>query len=68
MTIEPKFTIRAQDALSIEVLAHYLAAAQRYSLIAHSHEVRTAIAEFIVWQNENPEKVKMPYHKHIPLM
>lgn len=64
---EPKFIIRAQDAISVEAIIHYQALALKYGLTKHASEVAKAILEFERWQHLNPGMTKMPFHKHIPV-
>ena len=71
---EPYFFIRAQDKLSVDAVRHYshllaeesMKALGRgedelaYSLNIQSNEVIGFAHKFLDWQEEHPEKVKLP--------
>lgn len=63
---EPIFVLRAQDRFSIEALGDYLLDAtekqpiSREGLAEWCQQVMDVRTEFVNWQRENREKVKVP--------
>lgn len=58
---EPVFIFRAQDILSTMVIKQYLSLVEIYNpnnLLLES--IIDSMNEFIAWQQQNPEKVKLP--------
>ena len=62
----PVFTIKAKDKLALDTIARYRDLCLRAGLLAQAAEVEEAYEEFMVWQASNPERVKLPDHKHVP--
>lgn len=62
----PQFVIKATDAFAVETIRDYLRQCWRENLFAQSNEVTKALAEIIAWQQANPDRVRLPDHKHVP--
>ena len=58
---EPVIVFRARDVTTVDVLAYYLMrCAKKGSPTRHLSLVVQAVARFRAWQEENPDKVKVP--------
>lgn len=62
----PVFVIKAQDALAAPVISYYASLCESRGLRDQEIEVLDALEEVVVWQRANPERVKLPDHKHVP--
>jgi hypothetical protein len=57
---EPVFTIRAQDILAPQAIAHYAALVRKLGLDDFAHEVEARAVEILEWQAKHPTLVKVP--------
>jgi hypothetical protein len=62
----PVFVLKAQDELAIPTILFYMRSLEKFGLMDQSAEVSKALDEFKEWEQENPDKMKMPDHKHVP--
>ena len=56
----PIFVLTAKDANSITPLYSYFGKCMDKCENAHSRGILNRIVEFMQWQNEHPDKVKLP--------
>lgn len=66
MSVEPVFTIRAQDALAFRVVDYYRCVCLAEGLIDQAAQVQRALDEIGAWQAAHPDRVAMPDHEHMP--
>jgi hypothetical protein len=64
---EPVFVFRAQDGLAMAAITSYYSACLIAGLKDHAAEVNKAMQEFRGWQTRNPDRMKMPDKKHVPV-
>lgn len=62
----PVFVLKAQDMLAMTAIDEYHNACLKAELHDHAEQVEMALVEFQDWQAANPERMKMPDHKHVP--
>lgn len=62
----PTFTLLAKDDLSMAAVRAYRFACQAAGLDDQVVEVDEALEEFETWRLHNPDKCKLPDHKHVP--
>ncbi|HZN73094.1 MAG TPA: hypothetical protein VFC00_15610 [Micromonosporaceae bacterium] len=63
----PVFTLKAQDVFTPVVVMRYHELCVDAGLYKHGIEVSRAYDEIMAWRERNPDKVKVPYHKHVPV-
>jgi hypothetical protein len=62
---EPVIVFRARDTNTRAVLAHYLKLCdQGGSPVRHQRLIAEALHRFTRWQEENPDKVRVPDSEH----
>lgn len=64
--LEPRFTLRAQDALTPQTIAQYIRLCNSLGLAEQEAEAVKALNEITMWQSVHPERVKLPDHAHVP--
>lgn len=63
----PVFTIKAKDRLALGPLRMYRELCRAAKLYDQAHQVDMAITEFAEWREQNPDAIKDPDHKHVPV-
>ena len=63
----PVFTIKAKDRLALDAIEAYRRACLSFGLSDQAAEVGKAMREIEDWQKRNPNAVKYPDHKHVPV-
>lgn len=63
----PIFSIKAQDLLALVAIYAYERACHREGLVDQAKQVALAYEEIEEWQARNPDKLKFPDHKHVPV-
>jgi hypothetical protein len=63
----PVFVIKGKDKFALRLLITHRDLCIANGLIKQSLEDQKAIDELVDWQDENPELMKFPDHKHIPV-
>jgi len=66
MTDMPVFAIKAQDVLAPRVIDMYAALCVSHGLEWQAGQARLAACEVRQWQADNPDRVKIPDHAHVP--
>jgi hypothetical protein len=62
----PVFTIKAQDKLAIRAVEAYRRLCVDAGLDEQVLQVDLAIGEMLHWRGANPDRVRLPEHRHIP--
>jgi hypothetical protein len=62
----PSFVVKATDALAYPLVTQYARICRDFGQEDQAQQMAAAAEEIRVWQNENPERVHMPTHQHIP--
>lgn len=63
----PVFVLKAKDKLTSRALVGYIEACDDVGLGEQTRQVLRAADEFTAWQERNPDRVKLPDHKHVPV-
>jgi hypothetical protein len=63
----PVFTIKGKDQLAVAAIEHYRYLCDINNLTEQAAEVEKAIIEIEHWQFRNPDRVKRPDHRHVPV-
>lgn len=63
----PVFVLKGKDALAPGVVDYYRRECHRHGLIDQAKQVGLAFEEMAAWQRDNPERVKLPAHNHVPV-
>lgn len=61
----PVFVLKGKDALAPGVVDYYRRECVRHGLAEQAEQVELAFREMAAWQQRNPDKVKLPDHKHV---
>jgi len=62
----PVFVLKAKDNLAPRIIELYAAECVTRDLHEQARQVRKALAEFEDWRQRNPDKCKLPDHRHVP--
>jgi hypothetical protein len=62
----PVFTLKAKDALALDMVNYYEWLCCEAGLTDQAVEVRKAFREIEEWRVRNASAVKMPDHPHVP--
>lgn len=57
---EPTFCLRAQDALAIDTISHYIDIAKRHCTPGYVEELEEIYKRFRAWRDDNPKQMKIP--------
>ena len=57
---EPVFVIRAKDKFSTNAIYTYIGKCIDHCDLSHTREIIHIAGEFMIWQMEHPDKVKIP--------
>lgn len=63
--VMPVFVIKAKDRLADAAVYAYYKACVQHGLTEQAREVAKALEEICAWQERNPDRIKMPDHKHV---
>lgn len=63
----PVFTLKAKDMLAVRAIEAYIVACEDEGLQWQAEQVREALEEIEGWQRRNPDSMKLPEHKHVPV-
>lgn len=63
----PVFTILAKDALAVDAVKAYWDLCKARGLDWQAGQVEQALGEIIEWRRRNPQRIKLPDHKHVPV-
>ena len=63
----PVFILKGKDKLALSTINYYLNKCISARLTEQAKEVAKAYMEMRNWQDDNPEEMKLPDHKHIPV-
>lgn len=64
---QPVFVLKSTDALSLPTIEAYRRECVRRRLDDQARQVTAAFLEMAAWQARNPELIKLPDHKHVPV-
>lgn len=65
MSQMPVFVLKAKDNLAPGAVANYAILCEAVGLTDQAREVRKALAEIVVWRENNRSLCKWPDHDHV---